>query len=139
MKTGKITIETLVSLPVEKVWQLWTQPEHIRKWNFATPEWHTTSAENDLRESGKFNFRMEAKDGSKGFDFMGKYQEVEPHRFIKYRISDGREVSIHFKPVDNATFIEETFDPEQENSIEMQRDGWQAILENFRKYAEGKT
>ncbi|MCY2687660.1 SRPBCC family protein [Salinimicrobium sp. TH3] len=136
MKTKKITVETLVPLPVEKVWQLWTGTEHIKKWNFATPEWHTPSAENDLKESGKFNYRMEAKDGSQGFDFSGEYQEVEPHRLIRYRMDDGREVSIHFKPVENATFIEETFDPEQENSIQQQRDGWQAILENFRKYAE---
>ncbi|WP_324721016.1 SRPBCC family protein [Salinimicrobium sp. HB62] len=136
MKTGKITVETLVSLPIEKVWHLWTAPEHIKRWNFATPEWHTPAAENDLRKEGSFKYRMEAKDGSAGFDLSGKYKEVEPHRLIRYILGDGREVGIYFKAVDNATFIEETFDPEEQNSREMQRDGWQAILENFRKYAE---
>ena len=139
MKTGKISVETLVPLPVEKVWHLWTDPEHIKKWNFATAEWHTPNAENDLRTRGSFNYRMEAKDGSAGFDFSGKYEEIQPHRFIRYTLGDGRQVSVHFKPVENATFIEESFDPEQENSREMQRDGWQAILENFRKYAEQQS
>lgn len=136
MKSRKITVETLVPLSVEKVWQLWTKPEHIRKWNFATPDWHKPSAENDLREKGKFRYRMEAKDGSTGFDFSGEYREVVHHRQITYAMGDGREVTVQFKPIENATFIEETFDPEQNNSIESQRDGWQAILENFRKYAE---
>ncbi|MHA6281076.1 SRPBCC family protein [Salinimicrobium sp. CAU 1759] len=139
MKTGKITVDTLVPLPVEKVWHLWTDPEHIRQWNFATPDWHTPHAENDLRKEGSFTYRMEAKDGSAGFEFTGKYDEIEPHSFIRYTLGDGREVSIHFKPVDNATFIEESFEPEAENSRERQRDGWQAILENFRKYAEQQT
>ena len=138
MKSNKITVETLVPLPVEKVWRYWTGAEHIKNWNFATPEWHTPSAENDLREKGKFSYRMEAKDGSSGFDFSGEYQEIEHHRHIKYTLSDGREVRIHFKPVENATFIEETFDPDSAHSTELQRDGWQAILENFRKYAEKK-
>ena len=139
MKTGKINVETLVPLQVEKVWHLWTEPEHIKRWNFATPGWHTPAAENDLRKEGFFNFRMEAKDGSSGFDFSGRYEEIEPHRLIRYTLADGREVIIHFKPVDNATFIEESFDPEEQNSREMQRDGWQAILENFRKYAEQQS
>ncbi|MDX1752165.1 MAG: SRPBCC family protein [Salinimicrobium sediminis] len=136
MKTKKITVETLVPLPVEKVWTLWTTPEHITKWNFASPEWHSPKAENELHAGGKFNYRMEAKDGSAGFDFEGTYEKVTPNKYIKYKMEDGREAEVVFKPVDNATFIEETFDPEAENSIEMQRDGWQAILENFRNYAE---
>jgi len=136
MKNNRIKVETLVPVPIEKVWTFWTSPEHIKKWNNASPEWHTPSAENDLREKGKFSYRMEAKDGSGGFDFGGEYTQVREHKEIRYRLDDGREVEIVFKPVDNATFIEETFDAETENSIEMQRNGWQAILENFREYAE---
>lgn len=136
MEKKKITVETLVPLPAEKVWRLWTEPQHIEKWNFASQEWHTPTAENDLRQGGKFNYRMEARDRSGGFDFTGEYTEVEPHSRIRYRMDDGREVTVNFKPVENATFIEEIFDPEEANSIEMQRNGWQAILENFRKYAE---
>lgn len=136
MENKKITVETLVPFPAEKVWQLWTQPEHIKKWNFASPDWHSPQAENDLREGGKFKFRMEARDGSAGFDFEGKYVEIEPHKKIKYLIDDGREVEIIFKTIDNATYIEESFDPDQENPVEMQKKGWQQILENFREYAE---
>lgn len=136
MKTNKIKVETLVPLPIEKVWNLWTSPDHIKNWNHASPDWHTPSAENDVREKGKFNYRMEAKDGSTGFNFEGEYTEVKEHKLIRYRLSNGREVEVVFKPVDNTTFIEETFDPEADNPIKMQRDGWQAILENFREYAE---
>lgn len=136
MEKKKIKVETLVPLPVEKVWYYWTSPEHIKKWNHASPDWHTTSVENDLREKGKFNFRMEAKDASGGFDFEGEYTEVNKPKKIKYRISDGREVEVLFKPIDNATFIEETFDAEEDNPVDMQQKGWQAILENFREYAE---
>lgn len=139
MKDDNITVETLVSLPVEKVWKLWTEPEHIKKWNFAIPEWHTTSAKNDLREKGKFSYRMEAKDGSNGFDFSGEYIEVELHKRIKYIMDDGRKVDVVFKPIDYSTYIEESFEPEQENDLKQQREGWQAILENFRKYAERKV
>lgn len=136
MKTEKIKVETLVPLPVEKVWSLWTSPQHITKWNFASPDWHSPEAVNDLKPGGKFKYRMEAKDGSTGFDFEGQYEEVTQNKLIRYRMSDGREAEVVFKPVDNATFIEETFDPETQNSVEVQRDGWQAILENFRAYAE---
>lgn len=136
MKDSRIKVETLVPVPIEKVWYFWTSPEHIRKWNNASPEWHTPAVENDLREKGRFNYRMEAKDGSSGFNFEGEYTEVLEHKKIKYRLGDGREVEVLFKPVDNATFIEETFDAEDGNSVEMQRNGWQSILENFREYAE---
>lgn len=136
MKDNKIKVETLVPLPIEKVWKLWTSPEHIKKWNNASPDWHTPSAENDLRENGKFKYRMEAKDGSTGFDFEGEYTEVKEHGKIKFQLTDGREVEVVFKPVDNATFIEETFEAEAHNSVVVQRNGWQAILENFREYAE---
>lgn len=136
MENKRITVETLVALPVEKVWNLFTTPEHIMQWNNASTDWHTPAAENDLRKNGRFLYRMEAKDGSSGFDFEGEYEEVEKHKLIKYRMPNGRKVEINFKPVDNATYLEETFDPESEFSIEMQRNGWQAILENFRHYAE---
>lgn len=136
MKNDKIKVETLVPIPIEKVWHFWTSPVHIKKWNNASKEWHTPSVENDLREKGKFNYRMEAKDGSSGFDFEGEYTEVKEQKKIKYRLNDGREVEVLFKPVDNATFIEETFDPEAENPVDIQQKGWQAILENFREYAE---
>lgn len=133
---NKIKVETLVPLPVEKVWKLWNTPEHITRWNFASLDWHSPTATNDLQQGGKFSYRMEAKDGSEGFDFEGQYEEVVENKLIKYRLGDGREVEVVFKPVDNATYIEETFEAESENSEEMQRQGWQAILENFRKYAE---
>lgn len=136
MKKDSIKVETLVPLPIEKVWNLWTFPEHIKKWNNATPDWHTPSVENDLREKGKFKYRMEAKNGRGGFDFEGEYTEIKEHKIIRYRLTDGREVEVVFKPVDNATYIEETFDPDTENSVEIQQKGWQAILENFREYAE---
>lgn len=138
MKNSRIKVETLVPVPIEKVWYFWTSPEHIKKWNSASPDWHTLSVENDLRKNGRFNYRMEAKDGSSGFDFEGEYTEVQQHKVIKYRLGDGREVEVEFKPVDNATFIEETFDAEAENPVEMQRNGWQSILENFREYVERK-
>jgi len=136
MENEKIKVETLVPLPVERVWELWTSPQHITKWNNASQDWHTPSAENDLRPGGKFNYRMEAKDGSRGFDFEGEYEEVKPHKLLQYRMSDGREATVVFKPIDNATFIEESFDAEKQYSVEMQREGWQAILDNFRNYAE---
>ena len=136
MSTTKIKVETLVPLPVEKVWELWNSPRHITKWNFASPEWHSPAASNDLRPGGQFSYRMEAKDGSTGFDFEGQYEEVVENKLLRYKISDGRQVEVVFKPIDNATFIEETFDAESRYSVEMQREGWQAILENFRSYAE---
>lgn len=136
MENKEITVEVLVPLPVEKVWQLWTSPEHITKWNFASPDWHSPEAANDLRLGGKFKYRMEARDKSTGFDFEGEYVEIAPHKKILYKMDDGRKVEIIFKPIDNATYIEETFEPEQDNSRELQKHGWQAILENFRNYAE---
>lgn len=106
------------------------------KWNNASEDWHSPHAENDLREGGQFNTRMEAKDGSMGFDFSGTYAKVVPHKYIEYTLGDGRNVSIKFTPKDKGTFIEETFDAEGQHSEEMQREGWQAILNNFKKYAK---
>ena len=132
----KITVETSVNAPVEKVWQLWTGPEHITKWNSPSDDWHTPRAENDVRTGGKFLSRMEARDGSMGFDFSGVYDEVKTNERIEYTIGDGRQVQVSFTPEGNTTKVVETFDAETVNPIEMQRGGWQAILNNFRKYAE---
>lgn len=134
-----ITVETTVNAPVETVWSFWTEPEHIKNWNFASDDWHTPSAENDLRVGGKFTSRMEAKDGSFGFDFGGVYEAVDEHKYIEYAMGDGRRVKISFTPTGNETKVAETFDAESTHSIEMQRGGWQAILENFRKYTENNA
>ncbi|MDM5329908.1 SRPBCC family protein [Neobacillus sp. CF12] len=134
--TKKITVETTVQAPVERVWKYWTEPTHITKWNTASDDWHTPFAENDLRAGGKFLSRMEAKDGSFGFDFGGVYDEVKVHEVIAYSMEDGRRVTITFKGKENETEVIETFDAETTNSIEMQQQGWQAILDNFKKYAE---
>jgi uncharacterized protein YndB with AHSA1/START domain len=135
-KTTSITVESTVNAPVEKVWAFWNAPEHITKWCTATEEWHTPRAENDLRVGGSFLSRMEAKDGSFGFDFSGIYDEVKPNEKIAYTMADGRKVKIVFSGNKNETKIIETFDAENQNPVEMQKDGWQAILNNFKKYAE---
>jgi len=132
----EITIETILKPPVSKVWDYWTKPEHIVKWNHASDDWHTTYAENDLFESGKFSSRMEAKDGSFGFDLGGVYDMIREHEYIEYIPGDGRKVKTTFTGNGNETKIIETFDAESSNSIEMQRNGWQAILDNFKKYTE---
>lgn len=134
--TNTITLTSTINAPVEKVWKLWTSPEHIMRWNNASPDWHTPSAENDLRTGGKFSSRMEAKDGSAGFDFSGIYDEVKPHELIAYTMGDGRKVSAYFTAENGATKVVKTFETEQTNSIEIQREGWQSILDNFKKYAE---
>lgn len=131
-----ITVETTVYAPVEKVWQFFTSPEHITKWNFASEDWHSPSAENDLRKGGRFVYRMEAKDGSFGFDFGGTFDTVEPARLLEYTMGDGRRVHVAFEPQGNSTRIVESFEAEQKNPEEIQRAGWQAILDNFRKYTE---
>jgi uncharacterized protein YndB with AHSA1/START domain len=132
----KITIQASIHAPVEKVWDLWTKPEHIIKWSNASDDWHTPRAENDLRKGGKFLSRMEAKDGSMGFDFGGVYDEVRVNKQIAYTIGDGRKVDISFTGNGNKTDVVETFEAESANPIEMQRGGWQAILNSFKSYAE---
>ncbi len=134
--TTPITVETTVDAPLETVWKCWTEPEHIMQWNNASPDWHTPSATNDLREGGTFTSRMEAKDKSMGFDFGGTYTKVIEHKQIDYTLGDGRKVSITFDEHDGHTHVSETFDPESQNPAEMQRGGWQAILDNFKKHAE---
>ncbi|MFJ7973334.1 SRPBCC family protein [Psychrobacillus sp. NPDC096389] len=133
---SKLTIEAIVHAPVDKVWEFWTEPNHLTKWNSPSEDWHTTFAENDLRVGGNFLSRMEAKDGSFGFDFAGVYDEVKLHEFISYTLGDERKVEITFLKQEDNTKIIQKFDPETENPIEMQQQGWQAILDNFKKYAE---
>jgi uncharacterized protein YndB with AHSA1/START domain len=134
-----ITVETLVHAPVEKVWQYWTAPEHITKWCNASDDWHAPYAENDLRTGGTFKTTMAAKDGSMQFDWGGEYDLVEPFKQISYSMGDSRKVDIRFSGEGNQTRIVETFDPEQQNPIEMQRGGWQSILDNFKKYVESNV
>lgn len=135
-KNTQITIETVVHAPVEKVWEYWSEPEHIMKWNNASEDWFTPSAVNDLNPGGKFNWRMEAKDGSFGFDFTGAYDEVKKHKLITYTMDDGRKVRITFTPQGEDTKVQEIFEAESTNSTELQRAGWQAILDNFKRHAE---
>jgi uncharacterized protein YndB with AHSA1/START domain len=131
-----ITIETLVKAPVEKVWQVWTEPKHITQWCNASDDWHAPYADNDLKETGKFKTTMAAKDGSASFDFEGFYTKVRENRLIEYTIMDGRKVSVEFSPEGRETRVTETFEPENINPLEMQKGGWQAILDNFKKYTE---
>jgi uncharacterized protein YndB with AHSA1/START domain len=133
----KIAVEVFVNAPLDKVWECWTDAKHIVNWNFASDDWHTPKTENDLRPGGKFTARMEAKDGSYGFDFEGTYDEVIEKEIIAYTLGDGRAVVIKFTDTGNETHIAETFEGEDVNPVEMQREGWQSILNNFKRYTEG--
>jgi uncharacterized protein YndB with AHSA1/START domain len=132
----KITVEVTAKVPVEKAWNFWNAPEHITHWCAASDDWHAPKAENDLRVGGKFTTRMEAKDGSFGFDFGGTYTEVKANARIAYIMDDGRKAEIDFIKEGDTTKVIETFEAESENPVEMQKGGWQAILNNFKKYAE---
>lgn len=131
-----ITVQATVAAPLEKVWDYWTKPQHIVNWNQASEDWHTPRAENDLRPGGAFNYRMEARDGDQGFDFTGKYSQVETPQRIEYTISDGRKVQVTFSKTDAGIFVMEAFEAESMNPVEMQQGGWQSILDNFKKYVE---
>jgi len=131
-----ITAEATINAPVKKVWELWTDPKHIIHWNQTSYEWHTPKAENDLRVGGKFLSRMETRDGNSGFDFGGIYNEIKIHKLISFTLDDGRKVKITFEENKNETKVVETFQSESTNSKEMQREGWQAILDNFKHYVE---
>ena len=131
-----VTVETSINAPIAKVWKYWTKPEHIIHWNNASEDWCTPTAENDLKETGKFIYKMEAKDGSFGFEFEGVYTEIKDQEVIAYKLADGRQVAIHFSSEGEDTKIVETFEAESVNTIELQREGWQAILDNFKKYCE---
>lgn len=131
-----IRVECVVQAPLEKVWECWTKPEHITKWAFASDDWEAPYAENDVRIGGVFKTTMAAKDKSASFDFAGVYTNVKELAFIEYTMEDGRRVSVEFTQTPEGVHVVETFDPEHENSEELQRSGWQAILDNFKKYTE---
>ena len=131
----KISVETIVAAPVERVWRAYTTPEDIKRWNAASDDWHTTSAQVDLREGGAFSSRMEAKDGSMGFDFAGTYTKIVEHKRIDYSFGD-RTARVEFAETPNGVKVRVTFDSESTHSVEQQRQGWQAILDNFRRHVE---
>lgn len=132
----QITVEVTIYAPVEKVWKYFNTPDHVVQWNNASDEWFTPKAENDVRPGGTFNYRMEARDGSFGFDFMGVYDEVTENKYIAYTLGDGRKVSISFTGINEETKVVENFEAESTNPVEMQRQGWLAILKNFKHYVE---
>jgi uncharacterized protein YndB with AHSA1/START domain len=132
----KLKIDAIVKSDRQKSWKCYTDPNHIVNWNFATEDWCCPNAENDLRVGGKYRARMEAKDGSFGFDFTAIYKKLEIGKSFSYEMEDGRSVEVNFNNVDGATEIVVEFDPENQNPLEMQRDGWQAILNNFKSYVE---
>lgn len=141
METAKkttITVSAIINAPVAKVWEIWTNPEHIKQWTFASDDWHAPYADNDVRVDGTFKTTMAAKDGSFSFDFAGVYTKVENHKRLEYVLGDGREVIITFTEDGDTTKVVETFDPESQNSIEMQQSGWQSILDSFKNYVERK-
>lgn len=136
MTDNAITIKTNIKAPIDKVWDKFTNADHIVNWNSASEDWHTPRAENNLTKGGNFSYRMEAKDGSVGFDFGGTYDDVQQNKLISYTMGDGRRVEVQFEQEDDQIAVTETFEPESLNPVEMQRDGWLAILNNFKKYAE---
>lgn len=133
-----IFIEALINASIEKVWESWTESAHIVKWNHASDDWHCPKAENDLRIGGKFCYRMESTDGKIGFDFVGTYRRINPQVLIEYILDDGRKVDVQFKSIDGITKVVEIFEAENENPHDMQKTGWQAILNNFKKFTESE-
>lgn len=131
-----ITVQTIVKASIDKIWKSWNEPEHIVKWAFASDDWEAPSTENDLKIGGKFKTTMAAKDKSASFDFAGEYTALEEHKLIEYDMTDGRHVKVEFIEIPEGVRIVETFDPESENTPEVQRSGWQAILDNFKKYTK---
>ncbi len=134
--TIKITVQATIAAPIEKVWETYTNPAHVVKWNHASDDWHSPKATNDLKVGGKFNYRMEAKDGSAGFDFNGTYTAVKTNELIEYAIEGGRQVKVTFEPNGTTTKVIVIFDAENTNSIELQQNGWQSILNNFKNHTE---
>lgn len=131
-----ITIETTINASISEVWAAWTKAQHITKWNFASDDWHCTKAKNDLKKDGKFSSTMAAKDGSFSFDFEGTHTNVEEFKCIETLLGDGRTMKVIFEETDGSVKVTEEFEAENTNPIEMQRNGWQAILNNFKKYTE---
>lgn len=135
-----ITLQITVAVSLETAWKYWTNPQHIQQWNFADPSWHCPAATNDLRIGGSFNYRMAARDGSFAFDFEGIYDAVEPEALIAYHLADGRSVRITFESTnDEQVIVTQTFDAETENPIDMQRAGWQAIMDNYKRLVEARA
>ncbi len=131
-----ITVTTTIETSIEKVWDTWTNPIHITQWHHASDDWYAPYANNDVRVDGTFKTTMSAKDGSFSFDLEGVYTKVELHKYIAYSLPDGRNVEITFKNEDSSVDIVESFDPESQNPHELQQQGWQMILNNFKKYVE---
>lgn len=136
MEKTKVTVQTSINASIEKVWKCWTSADDIINWYFASEDWHTPRAENNLIIGGKFNYRMEAKDGSFGFDLEGVFNKITTNKLIEYILADDRKVSIEFDSSENVTMVTETFETENENPIELQRGGWQAILDHFKIYVK---
>lgn len=135
----KLTVETLARTDLQTAWDAYSNPDDITRWNSPDPSWHSPRSQVDLREGGRFTTRMEAKDGSMGFDFAGTYTKVVPNELIEYRMDDGREAAVRFSKEPEGTRIRVDFDPESENPPEMQQQGWQAILDSFGRHVEGKA
>lgn len=135
-KINPVRINTTIQAPMDKVWEYWTKEEHIQNWNFASPDWHCPDAKNDLIKGGEFHYTMAAKDNSMQFDFWGTYQEILSEKYIEIVLGDGRRVSVTFEENENGIQLTEEFDPEELNPVEMQRAGWQMILDNFKRYTE---
>lgn len=139
MIKNPIVVQTIVNVPLTKIWEFWNKPEHIKEWAFASDDWEVPAAENDLKVGGVIRITMAAKDNSASFDLIGKYTALKDMELIEYYLDDGRHVKVEFEEIPDGVKIIETFDPEDENPEEMQRDGWQAILDNFKKYSESSN
>ncbi|MFM6941931.1 MAG: SRPBCC domain-containing protein [Aquirufa sp.] len=131
-----ITIETTINAPIARVWEKWTSPEHIQNWNFASPDWHCPSAKSELQAGGEFHYEMASKDGSMSFDFWGTFQQIEDGKMIASVLGDGRKMQVTFETAETGTKVTEQFEPENQNPEEMQKAGWQMILDNFKSYVE---
>lgn len=132
----KVVVQAVITIPVEKVWKLWTDPRHIKNWNVASPEYHCPEAKNDVREGGTFSYTMSMKDGTSGIDYNGKYLDVIKGKLLKSELEDGRIVTVVFSEQGFETEIIQAFEAEESNSVEQQQEGWNAILQNFKKYCE---
>ena len=136
---GKIEIESKINAELDRVWEYWTKPEHITKWNNASEDWLCPNAENDLKEGGKFKYRMESQDGKVGFDFAGTYKEVREKEKLTYELEDGRNAEVTFSEEDGNVRIKEILDTEDENPVDQQEQGWKSILQNFKAYTEEQS
>ena len=132
-----ITVTNIINAPIEKVWKYWTKEEHVKNWNFAASDWYCPNAINNLQVGGEFHYTMAAKDNSFSFDFWGTYQKIEPEKLLEITLGDGRQMKVGFEGIGDSTVVTEQFEPETQNPEEMQKAGWQMILDNFKKYVEG--